>query len=75
MELLIKIDETNSDSKNLIDYLKKLSYVKLSSIKKKEIYSYNQEFIEKMNEAALDIENGNYKTLNSDNVWESLGLK
>jgi len=75
MELLIKIDETNSDSKSLIDYLKKLSYVKLSSIKKKEIYSYNQEFIEKMNEAALDIENGNYKTLNSDNVWESLGLK
>ncbi len=75
MELLINIDETNTDSKNLITYLKKLSYVKLYTLTKKDSHLYNPEFVEKIKQAETDIKNGDYKTLNSDNIWESLGLK
>lgn len=41
----------------------------------KEDYTYSPEFIEKIKKAEENIKNGEFITMNPDDIWGSLGLK
>ncbi len=58
MELVIEIDARNKDGKNLIEYLKKLSYVKFSEKKKTLKKSKLSAYEKKIEESIRQIEEG-----------------
>ena len=68
---IITINERTKAGKTLLELAKLLS-VNDKGVEIKEDSPYNPEFVEKVLEAE---KRGNYKTIDPDDVWGSLGLK
>lgn len=70
----ITINKRTKAGKTLLELAKLLS-VNNKDIEINEESPYNPEFVEKILEAERNIERGNYKTIDPNDVWGSLGLK
>ena len=70
----ITINKRTKVVKTLLE-LAKLLAITNKDIEINEESPYNPEFVEKILEAERNIELGNYKTIDPDDVWGSLGLK
>jgi hypothetical protein len=68
---MITINERTKAGKALLELARLLS-VNDKAVEIKEESQYNPEFVEKILEAK---KRGNYKTIDPDDVWGSLGLK
>jgi hypothetical protein len=67
----ITINERTKAGKTLLELARLLS-VNDKAVEIKEESPYNPEFVEKILEAE---KRGNYKTIDPDDIWGSLGLK
>lgn len=67
----ISINERTKEGKALLNYLEKLSYVKIENNKG----TYNPAFVKKVKAAEKNIKEGKFITINPKDVWGSLGLK
>jgi hypothetical protein len=63
----IKIKENSIQAKSFIEYAKTLPFVKLD-----EKSPYDPKFVKKIKDAE---KRGNFKEVDANNIWESLGLK
>lgn len=70
MATIVKIDTRSKAAKNLLDYLKTLSFVTVEEKKPR----YTPEFIKKIKESEKQIEKGDYKEIDANDIWGSLGL-
>lgn len=68
---MITINERTKAGKTLLELARLLS-VNDEAVETKEESPYNLEFVEKILKAE---KRGNYKTIDPDDVWGSLGLK
>ena len=70
----ITLNKRTKAGKTLLELAKLLS-VTNKDIEISEESPYNPEFVEKILEAERNIKDGNYKTIDPNDVWGSLGLK
>ncbi len=68
MELTVKIDMSKKAGRLLAEYLKSLSYVHVQEKKS----PYDPAFVKKIRHAE---KRANYKEINPEDVWGSLGLR
>ena len=70
----ITINKRTKAGKTLLELAKLLATTN-KDIEITDESSYSPEFVEKVLEAERNIERGNYKTINPEDLWGSLGLK
>lgn len=66
----VTIKENSKQAKAFIELLRTLPYVEFHEEKEKS--PYNPEFVKKIKEAD---QRGEYKEVDANNLWESIGLK
>lgn len=69
MATIVEIDSRSKAAKQLIEYLKTLSFAKVE-----EKTHYDPKFVKKVKESKKQIEQGEYTVIDTDDVWGSLGL-
>ncbi len=67
----IRINERTKEGKALLQYLENLSCVEIETQKN----PYNPAFIKKVKAAEKNVQKGETITINSRDIWGSLGLK
>ncbi len=74
MELTLRINEETSIGRKFLEKIKTLiqENKEVEIIETSDKSPYNPEFVKMIKEAE---ERGNYKTVNPDDIWESLGLR
>jgi hypothetical protein len=69
MELTLKINTRNKDSKPFLKYIENLSYIEILKNKSKDkVTFYNTEFVEMVKKSAM--EEG--KIIDPNNLWDSI---
>jgi hypothetical protein len=69
MELTLKINTRNKDSKPFLKYIENLSYIEILKNKSKDkVTFYNIEFVEMVKKSAM--EEG--KIIDPNNLWDSI---
>ncbi len=78
METII-IKNTSKQAKIVVEMLKTFPFVEFVKpkvlVKKQKKDEYDPKFVAIMKKSENDIKNGDCKTVDTNNIWESLGLK